>query len=48
MNRAVTDIADNIDLGSGISGKLSFNTLPLSYSFLFFLFNDALSKAEDK
>jgi hypothetical protein len=37
MHLAVTDIADNIDLGSGISGKLSFNTLPLSYSLLAFL-----------
>jgi len=46
MNRAVTDIAGYIDLGSGISGKLSFNTLLLRYPF--FLFNDILSKTEDK
>jgi hypothetical protein len=48
MHRAVTDIADNINLGSGISGKLSFNTVPLSYSLFAFLFNDALLDSEDK
>jgi len=47
MKRTVTDIADNIDLGSGISAKLSLNTLPLSYSFLLFPFNDVLSNTED-